>query len=191
MNKIMLLICVLVVSLSSGCGVKYPESANLNLNVTGQPKLVYSNSIGVISGVDAREYAEVIVYEVKEEPVVKIPSYNSPIALISDELSIGLGKQGLQIATDAPAQIELELNQLVATVSKPKRLYNAHAVSQITLRARHGKNSITKKYTRQNDQESVLRPEVTKLENMLNDQLSDIVMTMLSDKDLRELILNK
>ena len=88
-------------------------------------------------------------------------------------------------------RIELELNQLLAMVSKPKRLYKTNVVSQITMKAKHGENSITKRYTRKNDQESFLRPKVIAIENILNDQLSDIAMTILTDKDLRELIINK
>jgi uncharacterized lipoprotein YajG len=97
-------------------------------------------------------------------------------------------EQGLQIEANAPVLIDLELNQLLVTVSRPKRLYNAQALSQITLKAIHGKNAFTKKYTRQDDQESVLRPKITEIENMLNDQLSDIVTSILSDVELRELI---
>ena len=188
MNKIVLLTCVLLLS---GCGVKYPETANLNLMVPSQPEAVYTNSMALINGLDVRENAEVIVYKVKKEPVVKVPSLNSPITIITEDLSSGLREQGLQTETNAPVRIDLELNQLLVTVSKSKSLYNSQAVSQITLKAIHGKTSFTKKYTRQNDQESVLRPKITEIENMLNDQLSDIVMTILSDMDLRELIINR
>ena len=188
MNKIVLLACALFLS---GCGVKYPETANLNLMVPPQPEAIYSNSMVVINGLDTREKVELIVYQVKKEPVVWVPSLHSPITIIKEDLSIGLREQGLQIATNAPVRIDLELNKLLVTVSKSKRLYNSQAVSQITLKALHGETSFTKKYSRQNDQESVLRPKITELENMLNDQLSDIVMTILSDMDLRELIINK
>ena len=187
MNKIVLLTCVLLLS---GCGVKYPETASLNLIVPSQPEAIYTSSMARINGIDARENEEIVVYEVKKEPVVKVPSLTSPIKIIIEDLSVGLREQGLQLEASAPVRIELELNQLVVTVSKSKSLYNSEAVSQITLKALHGKNSFTKKYTRQNDNESVLRPKISEIENMLNDQLTDIVETILSDTDLRELILN-
>ena len=185
MNKLVLLTCVLLLT---GCGVKYPETANLKLMVPSQSAVVYTNVAVSINGLDARENAEVIVYEIKDKPVVKVPSLNSPITLIKEDLSTGMREQGLQFQTNAPVRIDLELNQLLVTVSKPKNLYNSQAVSQITLKARHGKNSFTKNYTRQDDSESVLRPKIAEIENMLNGQLSDIVMTILSDMDLRELI---
>lgn len=189
MNKLVLIfLCVL---LTSGCAVKYPETANLNLELTSQPETVYTKSFASIKGLDAREQAEVIVYKLKNEPVVRVASLTSPVTIIAKELEIGLRKQGIQIDRDAPVRIELELDQLVVTVSKPKRLYNAEAVSQITLNARYGKNSITKEYIRQSNEESALLPKSTHLENMLNDQLSDMVTTILSDQDLRELIIQK
>lgn len=188
MDKIVLLLCVLLVS---GCSAKYPQTANLNVVVPNQSEAVYTNAFVFINGLDVRENAEVILYKLKTQPAVKVPSRNSPISIITEELAIGLQKQGLQFDTAAPVRIDLELNQLLVTVSKPKRLYNSQAVSQMTLKARHGKNSITKEYTRQNDQESVMQPKITKIETMLNDQLSDIVMTILTDRDLRELIFNR
>ena len=188
MNKIVLFTCVLLLT---GCGVKYPETANLKLMVPSQSVAVYTNSTVLVNGLDARENGEVLVYKVKEEPVVKVPSLNSPITVITEGLSDGMREQGLKIETNAPVRIDLELNQLLVTVSKSNNLYNSQAVSQITLKAMNGKNSFTKTYNRQDDRKSVLRPKITEIENMLNGQLSDIIIKILSDMDLRELITNR
>ena len=188
MNKLVLLLCILFLS---GCGVKYPETANLNLEVTSQPETVYTDSFASIKGLDARERPEVIVYQLKNEPVVWVSSPTPPINIITEELKSGLRNQGIRIDRDGPVRIDLELNQLLVTVTKPKRLYNAEAVSQVTLNARYGKNSITKEYIRQNSEESVRLPKVDQLETMLNEQLSDLVTTILADKNLRELIIQK
>lgn len=185
MNRMVLLLCVLLLS---GCGVKYPETAIINLEIPSQPEAVYSNSFATVNGLDTRENSEVVAYKLKKEPVVKVSSLTPPITIIIEELLAGLRNQGLQIETAAPVNIDLELNQLLVTVSKFKSLYNSQVVSQITLKARHGKNSITKEYTRKNDQESVLLPKINEIETMLNDQLSDVVLTILSDRDLRDLI---
>lgn len=188
MNKIVLLAGVLLLT---GCAVKYPETANLKLMVPSQSVAVYSDSTVLVNGLDARENKEVVVYKVKGEPVVKVPSLNSPIAFITEGLSDRMREQGLQFETNARVRIDIELDELLATVSKSNTLYNAQAVSQITLKAINGKNSLTKKYNRQEDRKSVLRPKITEIENMLNGQLSDIVMQILSDMDLRELITKK
>ncbi|MBT8361847.1 MAG: YajG family lipoprotein [Deltaproteobacteria bacterium] len=188
MNKIVLLTCVLFLT---GCGVKYPETANLKLMVPSQSVAVYTNSTVLVNGLDARENGEVLIYKVKDDPVVKVPSLNSPITVITDGLLDGMREQGLKVETTAPVRIDLELNQLLVTVSKSKSLYNFKAVSQITLKAMNDKNSFIKKYSRQDDRKSVLRPKITEIENMLNGQLSDIVTKILSDLDLRELITNR
>ena len=188
MNKLVLLLCILFLS---GCGVKYPETANLNLEVTSQPETVYTDSFASIKGLDARERPEVIVYQLKNEPVVWVSSPTPPITIITEELKSGFRNQGIIIDRDGPVRIDLELNQLLVTLTKPKRLYNAEAVSKVTLNARYGKNSITKEYIRQNSEESVRLPKVDQLETMLNEQLSDLVTTILADKNVRELIIQK
>ena len=188
MNKIVLFICVLLLS---GCGVKYPETTNLNIELTSQPETVYTNSFASIKGFDGRQQTEVIVYKLKNEPVVRVSSLTPPVTIITEELKNGLGKQGIRIDRDAPVRLELELDQLLVTVSKPKRFYNAEAASQITLKARYAKDSLTKEYIRQSSEESVLLPKIDDLENMLNDQLSDLVTTILADNDLREFIIKK
>jgi uncharacterized lipoprotein len=70
-------------------------------------------------------------------------------------------------------------------------LYKFEAVSQIILKATNGQSSIEKKYNRQDDKKSFSRPKISEIENMLNNQLSEIITEMLSDQDLRELINEK
>ena len=188
MIKSVLILCVLLLS---GCTVKYPETANLNLEITDQPKSVYTDSFASIRGLDARERAEVIVYKLESEPVVWVASLTPPVTIITEEIEIGLREQGIQIDRDAPVRIELQLDRLLVTVAKSKRLYNTEAVSQITLHVRYGKNSVTKEYIRQSSEESVFLPKIEHLEGLLNDQLSDLATTILSDKDLREFIIKK
>lgn len=188
MNKIVLLICVFLLT---GCGVKYPETANLNLQVPSQSAAMYANLTVFVHGQDARENPEVIIYKVKKEPVVKVPNLNAPLIVITERLTGGLREQGLQFESNSPVRIDLELNQLLVTVTKPKKLYSVVAVSQITLKAINGKESLTKKYNRQDDRKSVSRPKIAKIEDMLNNQLSDIVTQILSDMELQELITKK
>ena len=188
MKNIILLACVL---LFAGCGAKYPETANLNLLVPDQSATVYSNSTVYVNGQDVRESPEVIIYKLKKEPVVKVPNINSPLVVVTERLTGGLREQGLQFETNSPARIMLKLNQLLVTVTKTKALYNIEGVSQITLKVTKGNDSLTKRYNRQNDRKSVSRPKISEIENMLNEQLSDIVTEILSDTEIQELIANK
>lgn len=188
MNKIVLLICAILLT---GCGVKYPKTANLDLLVPAQSSAMYSNTTVFVHGHDARKTPEIIVYKVEKKSVVKVPNVNPPLKVIADRLTGGLREQGLLFETNSPACIVLELNRLLVTVTQPKAHYNFEAVSQITLKATNGKKSLTKKYNRQEERKSVFRPKITEMENMLNDQLSDIVTQILSDKEFQELIMQK
>ena len=188
MKKFILLTCVFLLT---GCGVKYPKTANLKLMVPSQSIAVYTNSTAFVHGHDARDNPEVIVYKVKKKPEVKVPNLNSPIVLFSKRLTDGLREQGLQFEINSPVQMSLELNQLLATVAKSKSLYNLDAVSQVTLKTTNDNNSLTKKYNRQNNRKSLSRPKITEIEKMLNEQLSDIVTQILSDIELQKLITKK
>jgi uncharacterized lipoprotein len=185
MKKIFLFACVLLLP---GCTVKYPETANLNLQVPVQSSVVYTNSTASVNGYDTRENPEIIVFKVKNESVVKVPSLNSPHVVITERLAGGLREQGLQFESNSPVRILIYLNQLLATVTKPKLLYNSEAVSQVTLEVITSRTSLTKKFTRNNSQESVSRPDLAEIEKMLNDQLSSIVNQILIDAEFRELI---
>lgn len=187
MKKIVLLACVL---LFPGCAVKYPEFANLKLQVPLQSSVVYTNSTASVRGHDAREDPEIVVFKVKKEPVVKIPNISSPHIVITERLVGGLREQGLQFKSNSPVRILLNLNQLQVTVTKPKVLYNSKAVSEVTLEVTNSKTSLTKTYTRKHDQGSVSRPKIDEIEKMLNDQLSDIVNQVLMNAEFRKLIGN-
>lgn len=187
MKKLVLLACVL---LFPGCTVKYPETANLSLQVPAQPSVVYTNSTASVSGHDARENPEIVVFKIQDEPVVKVPSLNSPHIVITERLTGGLREQGLQFESNSPVRILLNLNQLLATVTKSKMRYNTDAASQITLEVTTSKSSLKKKFTRNNSQESVSRPDIANIEKMLNDQLSSIVNQILADTEIAELITN-
>jgi len=188
MKKIVLLACVL---LFPGCTVKYPETANLNLQVPVQSSVVYTRSTASVRGHDARENPEIVVFKVKNEPVVKVPNLSSPHIVITERLAGGLREQGLQFESNSPVRILLDLNQLLVTVTKSNLLYNSEAVSQVTLEVINSETSLTKKYTRNHRQGSVSRPDIDEIEKMLNDQLSTIVNQILIDAEIRKLIGNK
>lgn len=187
MKKIVLLACVLIFS---GCSVKYPGTANLNLQVPAQSSVVYTNSAASVRGRDARENPEVVVFKVKNEPVVKVTNLSPPHIIVTERLIGGLREQGLQFESSAPVRILLNLNQLLVTVTKPKLLYNSEAVSEVTLEVKNSKTSLKKKYTRNDSKDSVSRPKIEEIEKMLNDQLSAIVNQILMDAEFHDVIGN-
>ena len=187
MKKIILLACVLLLP---GCTLKYPETANLNLQVPSQSPAVYTNSAASVRGRDSRENPEVVVFKVKNEPVVKVTNLSPPHIVVTERLVGGLREQGLEFESSAPVRILLDLTQLLVTVTKPKLLYNAEAVSEITLEVKNSKTTVKKKYTRNDSKESVSRPKIGEIEKMLNDQLSTIVNQILADAEFSRLIKN-
>ncbi|TKB09270.1 YajG family lipoprotein [Desulforhopalus sp. IMCC35007] len=188
MKKIVLIVCVL---LFCGCSAKYPQTAHLDIMMPSQTAEVYSNSAVFVHGFDSRETPEVVLYNIKKDQTVRVPGAEAPLVVVVDRLTAGLKEQGLSFEREAPVRIDLEIKELKATVTKSKTMYTCEAVIQIILKASNGQSSIRKKYNRQDEQKSVSRPKIGKIENMLNTQLAEIITEMLSDRDLRDLINEK
>lgn len=187
MNRILLLACMALVGLSSGCA-KHPVMANLNLAITAQPP-VYSDASAYIQGHDARAEEAVIVYLLKDQPPTMVPNMSPPHILATERLAGGFRDQGLMFAGESNVRILLDITELLVTVTKPKFLYTAEAKTRVTLKVVKGGTSLAKKYDREATKEFAQRPDISKTETMLNEQLSDIINQMLKDGDIRDAIL--
>lgn len=185
MNRIVLFACVLLVA---GCSVKYPETANIQLQVPDNFSTLYTGSSAYLRGHDARKTQEVAIYKINKEPAVKVPNITSPHIVITEQIAAGLEQQGLQFEKNSPVRILLELNQLLVTVTRTKLLYNSEAVSQITLKVTNRGTSLIREYNRVSSSESVFRPKINEIEDMLNDQLLNIANQVLADAELGEMI---
>lgn len=186
MKKVMY---VLIVLLLVGCGPKYPEYANLNLQVTPQSGQVYGNEASVsITSRDKRDNPEVIVYQLTEGASVRITNLNPPHILVSERMAIGLREQGIMVQSSSPTTLLLEIEELQATVTKPAYLYVTEAQSSIALTVKNQETGMTKNFSRQSTRKSVTRPEIAKLEELLNEQLSAIVNQTLRDPDIQKLL---
>ena len=170
-----------------GCAPQYPTEANLNLQIKAQPP-VYSDTSVFIQGHDARGSEEVIVYLAKDQPPIKVDNMSPPHLLITERLASALRDQGVTFENNADTRIFLEINELLVSVSRPKFLYTAEAKTNITLKVVKESTSLAKKYDRVATNESAKRPGVHQLENMLNDQLSEIIAQILQDQDIRKAI---
>lgn len=186
MKKLAFFVLILLLT---GCTQKYPETANLNLQVMTQPAEIYSDGMAAtIRGHDARENAAIVLYQIGDNPVVRIPNLSAPHIVISEQLVDGLQKQGLLLDSSAPVHILLEINELLVTVTKPEFLYETKAVSRITLSVKNKGNTIARKYKKEAKRETATRPNVSELETLLNNQLTDIVNRILQDEEIRETI---
>jgi uncharacterized lipoprotein len=186
MKKIFLLALTILLT---GCGAQYPLTTNLNLPPRSQPMGIYANTLSAaLTGHDARKDSAVVVYQIKDKSKIEIPNEVAPHVLVAERLADGLQKQGLSFHTDAPVRIRLDVNELVAMVTRTKILYTSAARSQLTLTIKTSAITFTKTYSRQANRDSATRPPVKDLEKMLNGQLTDIVNQILQDAEIRDTI---
>ncbi len=185
MKKFILLACALLLT---GCSVKQPATTNLNLEIMGQSNMIYSGEAATIRGEDTRRDSAVAVYKIKDDPAAKITNISAPHVMLTEQLANGFREQGLIFSNGSDVRILFKLNELLVTITKPKMLYLAEAKSQVSLQVVKGSSSVTKKYDRQATQESARRPDINKIEGLLNNQLSDIINQILKDEDIRAAI---
>lgn len=184
MYRFFLLAIALVMT---GCTSYYPTVANLNLQIVSQPP-VYGDAKISIEGKDLRQAKEIIVYQLKDQMPIAVDNMSPPEILLAERLAGGLKEQGVQLVSRSETRLFLEINELLVTVTRPKFLYSTEARSRVTLTIVKDASSLAKKYERQATKESPGRPELPQLEQMLNEQLSDIVSQMLQDEDIRQAI---
>ncbi len=186
MQKLTIIAAILLLA---GCSAKYPLNANLHLHIGSQLTGLYNNTqTAVLKGHDARKERAVVAYQFQGQPAVLLPNKTEPHVLITDQLALGLLEQGLVFENGAPVRIQLNLDELLAKVNRPKILYRASARSHVTLILTNRGTTLTKTYDREATRESATRPPVQDLEKMLSDQLSDIVRQILLDEEVRNAI---
>ena len=185
MNRIFLLCACLFVF--AGCA-KQPVIANLNPRIGEQPAGIYADpqTVAVI-GKDSRKTADVVAY-LSDEPPTGLANLTAPQEVIADRLTEGLRSQGLRVDPSSPVHLKFEINELLVRVSRPKMLYKAEGKTFITLTVENRGTVFTKTYKREASKESARRPELPKLEEMLNSQLAEIVSMVLQDQEVRSLI---
>lgn len=183
-------ILLAVALLLGGCAPQYPVVANLNLQIMPQPP-IFTDTSAFIQGQDARKNDEIIIYLMKDQMPIAVDNMSPPHILVTERLAGGLREQGLMFENSAPTRVYLEITELLVTVTKPKFLFSADARSRITLKVVNETSSLAKTYQRQATHESPKRPDTAKLENMLNEQLSEILSQILGDEDIRKAIMAK
>jgi uncharacterized lipoprotein len=179
----------IILLLLAGCAPQYPLNANLNPRIPSQGGEIYrAGTTASIQAIDSRKNPEVLVYLPGNDPAVGITNLSPPHILISERLAGGLRQQGLLIESSSQMSILVDINELVATVIRPKVLYMTKATSSIQLVLRNNGETLTKNYNLVSNRESLTKPKVNELEELLNIQISDIVDQILSDKNIRNFL---
>ncbi len=181
------IIFALITILASGCAPQYPLNTDLRLQIQPTDTGVYDRSdTAAITSSDSRANREVIVYEAGEP--VAITNLNPVPIIVSERLAGGLRQQGLTINSTAPVIVKVDIVELQARVSRAKMIHHTAVVSRVTLRLEHNGRTLGKKYNHESNRESLDRPEVEELEELLENQLSDIVGQILADEAIRDFI---
>ncbi len=180
---------LILLILFTGCAHNYPINANLNLQIIPQTDGIYSDGkTASITGIDSRTEPEVVIYQITDGAAVRITNLSPPHILVSERLAGGLREQGLQQESLSPIKIQLDIKELVATVTRAKVLYLTKATSSINLIIDNRGRTLTKSYNLESNRESLSKPDMTDLEKLLDAQLSDIVSQILGDSNIQEFI---
>lgn len=186
MKNIAILVFILFLT---GCSTKYPKNTDLKLQINSQTTGTYINKpSATLRGHDARQDTAVVVYHLKGKPEIRLSNQTAPHVLISQRLADGLEEQGLVFASASPVSIQLDVNELLVLVTRPKLLYAAKAKSHITLTIKNRNVTLIRTYDRQANNDTVTHPPVQELEKLLNDQLTGIVNQILQDEEIQTAI---
>jgi uncharacterized lipoprotein YajG len=182
------LILLFILISTAGCGFQNPQTTALNPQISSRFSPIFRDATVSVQGEDLRKDNTVVIYRVKQGTEEKITALTPAIDVLTERLGAGLQSQGLLFDKDSPVRIKVELNMLVATITRPGLLYELRCISDITVRAGMGATTLIKKYNRENDGRFLRRPPVSEARKMLDDQLSDIMDTILLDEEIRKLI---
>lgn len=175
--------------LLAGCASGWPETASLNPVVNDQPDRIYG--YGTSASIDSRDTrlgSQIIRIKVAGEPVVMIPNNVNPAQLMAERLAEGLGRQGLTQSGVSNVGLTLEVDELMAEVSKPGLLYQTNTKVRLKLVVDNQGNTLTKEYNKGASKESATRPDIYDLEMQLNEQLTKLLDQMLADGQIRSAI---
>lgn len=186
MKKITLLLAGLM--LLAGCA-KQPVIANLNPHIGEQTAGIYASpQSAAVTAKDSRKIKDVVVY-LTDDPQTSLANVISVQDVVADRLREGLRSQGLRVEPNSPVKVKLEIDELQVRVSRPKVLYSADGKTYMTLTVENKKGAVlTKSYKREASKESATRPDLPKLEEMLNSHIAEIIQQILQDVEVRNII---
>ncbi|MFV0438946.1 MAG: YajG family lipoprotein [Desulfopila sp.] len=182
MYRILLLVLLAGIG---GCTKKHPLYTNLEIALSPQPP-VFTDITTSIEGNDKRQAKEVILYQIGSQAPSVMENLSPVEVVVTERLAQGFREQGLQFAKNTEDRIIVEIQRLLATVIRPEFLYTTKIETAIHLRVVKNGSSLDKKYLRQATNDSTRRPDVNRLEGMIDAQLSAIVAQILEDEDVRK-----
>lgn len=179
---------MLALSLTA-CASYYPIAVDVNPTVQTSAG-VYRGQPVALSSKDGRTNDYIIQIEQKDKAPVVVGASNNLKVQLEQALAQGLSTQGAFIENGAPTQVELELQEVLARVIRGHISYDVVQQLRIQLTLKRDGRTITKQYRRSAQAEfpGRLHPELDKVKEALNQQLSLLVQDMLADRDVQQFI---
>ncbi len=185
--KILLLLIMIFLAGCSGSGYRH---ANVDFVPTGPQQPDYPSGLTSTFKVeDKRDLKEVVRYLNHKSGPVVVDAEPPLTIVLEDRLGAGFRQQGLNISRASAVHIVVKINTLQAVVRKNKVLNQVTAETDLSLLVNTPQKSLTKKYTRSADKQSLTSPDLTVIEQMLREQLREISEIILADSEIRSTII--
>ncbi|WP_116473767.1 YajG family lipoprotein [Zobellella maritima] len=173
----------------SACASYYPIAVDVSPSVQAGGG-VYRGQAVSLSSRDNRANDYIIQIEQKDKSPVVVGASNNLRAQMEQKLAQGLSTQGLYLENNANTRMELELQDVLARVIRGHISYDV--VQQLRMQVTLERNGqrLTKQYRRSAQQEfpGRLHPDLDKVKEALNKQLSLLVQDVLADRDVQNFI---
>ncbi len=179
---------MLALSLTA-CASYYPIAVDVSPTVEASAGVYRGQSVS-LSSQDGRKNDYVIQIEQKDKAPVVVGASNNLKVQMEQALAQGLSNQGAFIENGARTQVTLELQEVLARVIRGHISYDVVQQLRVQLTLQRDGRTITKQYRRSAQAEfpGRLHPELDKVKEALNEQLSLLVKDMLADRDVQQFI---
>lgn len=173
----------------AGCASYYPIAVDVSpsAEVGGG---VYRGQAIALSSRDGRANDFIIQIEQQGKSPVVVGAANNLKVQLEQALAQGLSTQGAFIEQGAATRIDMELQEVLARVIRGHISYDVVQQLRLQLTLERGGRTLTKQYRRSAQEEfpGRLHPELDKVKEALNKQLSLMVQDMLADRDVQNFI---
>ncbi|MFP2770376.1 YajG family lipoprotein [Oceanisphaera sp. KMM 10153] len=179
---------MLALSLTA-CASYYPIAVDVSPSVQTSAG-VYRGQPVSLGSKDGRQNDYIIQIEQKGKAPVVVGASNNLKVQLEQALAQGLSTQGAFIENGARTQAELELQEVLARVIRGHISYDVVQQLRIQLTLKRDGRTITKQYRRSAQAEfpGRLHPELDKVKEALNEQLSLLMQDILADRDVQQFI---
>lgn len=179
-----------IVALSlTACASYYPIAVDVKPTADAKSG-VYDGQAVSIGSNDARQYEHIIQIEQNNKKTVVIGASNNLEEQMTLALVRGLSTQGAQVGQGANTDITLELEEVLTRVIRGHISYDAVHQLRVQLTLKREGRTITKQFRRSAQAEFAgrLHPELDKIKEALNEQLSLMIKDILNDRDVQQFI---